>query len=206
MSIVERIESLYLWRGRRPYENGLHESVSVLEHGLQAAELAECDAAADTLVAAAFLHDIGQLLPLPPGADAIDDVHELRGVAYLAEAFGSEVLEPIRLHVQAKRYLVARGPGYEVQLSPASARDLALQGGPMTPFEVRLFEELPFAADAVQLRLYDDRARQPRRKTPSLRHFLDRLDGVMRQQSVVCAATWQPFDLGDASRSRHEHC
>ncbi len=179
MSIVERIESLFLWRGRRPYEGLLLEPVSVLEHALQAAQLAEWDDAADGLVIAALLHDIGQLLPLPPGADAIDDVHELRGVAFLAEAFGAEVLEPIRLHVQAKRYLVARHPGYEMRLSAASARALALQGGSMTPFEVRLFEELPFAADAVQLRLYDDRADAPGKRTPPLRYFLDKLEDVI---------------------------
>ena len=49
----------------------------------------------------------------------------------------------------------------------------------MTPFEVRLFERLPFAADAVQLRRYDDRAKQPGKRTPPLRHFLDTLDVVM---------------------------
>ena len=199
MSIIERIESLYLWRGRRPYEMELLEPISVLEHSLQAAQMAEWDDAAQALVAATFLHDIGRLLPLPPGADVIDDVHELRGVAFLAEAFEAEVIEPIRLHVQARRYLVARGAGYEVQLSPASAHALSLQGGPMTDFEVRLFLELPFAADAIQLRLYDDGARHPGKRTPPLRYFLDKLDKFLqpphRQRTTIGA-----FDAAQGHR------
>ncbi len=181
MSVIERIESLFLWRGRRAYEGEMLEPVSVLEHSLQAAQLAEWDDAGDALVIAAFLHDVGQLLPLPPGADHVDDVHELRAVSFLAEAFGAEVLEPIRLHVQAKRYLVARGPGYEMQLSPASAYTLGLQGGPMMPDEASLFEELPFAADAVQLRLYDDRAKQPGKRTPPLTYFLAKVEGFTQR-------------------------
>ncbi|HEX4235891.1 MAG TPA: phosphohydrolase [Caldimonas sp.] len=179
MTILERIEALYLWRGRRPCEPGLAKPVSVLEHSLQAAELAEWDDAGHTMIAAALLHDIGRLLPLPPGADDIDDVHELRAVAYLSEGFGASVLEPIRLHVQAKRYLAARASGYRLRLSPASTRSLALQGGPMSELDARLFEELPFAADAVQLRLYDDRAKQSRKRTPPLSHYLDGLGGLL---------------------------
>ena len=181
MSVIERIESLFLWRGRRAYEGERLEPVSVLEHSLQAAQLAELDDAAEALVVAALLHDIGQLLPLPPGADAVDDAHELRGASFLAEIFGTEVLEPIRLHVQAGRYLVARGPGYEMQLSPASAHTLSLRGGPLTPEEAGSFEELPFAADAVQLRLYDDRAKQPGKRTPPLRYFLCKAEDFLQR-------------------------
>ena len=176
MSVLERIESLYLWHGRRVCEHLCGEPFTVLEHALQTAQLAEWDDAGDAMIAAAFLHDVGQLLPLPPGADRVDDIHELRAVSFLAESFAADVLEPIRLHVQAKRYLVARDSRYEAGLTPASAHALAVQGGAMTAFEARLFEELPFAADAVQLRLYDDRAKVPGRKTPPLAYFLDLLE------------------------------
>lgn len=176
MSVLERIESLYLWHGRRVCEYLGGTPFTVLDHALQTAQLAEWDDAGDAMIAAAFLHDIGQLLPLPPGADRVDDVHELRAVSFLAESFEADVLEPIRLHVQAKRYLVARDPRYEAGLTPSSAHALAVQGGAMTAFEARLFEELPFAADAVQLRLYDDRAKVPGRKTPPLAYVLGLLE------------------------------
>lgn len=157
------------------------ELVSVLECSLQAAQLAGLDDAADALIVAAFLHDIGQLLPLPPGADAVDNAHESRGASFLAEIFGAEVLEPIRLHLRAGRYVVASGPGYEPQLSPASAHTLLSQGGPLKPEEARSFEELPFAADAVQLRLYDDRAKQRGKRTPPLRYFLCKAEDFMQR-------------------------
>ena len=184
MSVMERIESLYLYRGRQICEDIEGESVSLLEHVLQTAQLAEWDDAGEAMISAAFLHDIGQLLPLPPGADRVDDVHELRAVSFLAEAFASEVLEPIRLHVQAKRYLAGRDPRYAARLSPASARGLATHGGPMTPFEARLFEELPFAAEAVQLRLYDDRAKTPGRRTPPLDYYLGLLESYELRRSA----------------------
>ena len=182
MSVLERIESLYLYRGRRVCEEIDGAPFSVLEHALQTAQLADWDDAGGAMIAAAFLHDIGQLLPLPPGADRVDDVHELRAVSFLAEQFGSDVLEPIRLHVQAKRYLVCRDATYARNLSAASTHGLALQGGPMTPFEAALFEERPFAADAVQLRLYDDRAKRPGRRTPPLAYYLGLLEEHERKR------------------------
>lgn len=173
MSIMERIEALYLYRGRRICEHIDGTPFSVLEHALQAAQLAEQDDAGETMIAAAFLHDVGQLLPLPPDANSSDDVHELRAVAFLGQSFGRDVIEPVRLHVQAKRYLVARDRTYLQRLSAGSARSLAASGGPMTPVEAVWFEKLPFAGEAVALRLYDDRAKVPGRGTAALSHFLD---------------------------------
>lgn len=128
MSVIERIESLYLCRGRRSYEGDLRDSVSALDRALQTAQLAEWGEADEALTSAAFLHDIGQLLPTPPGAGPIDDVHGLRAVAFLSEASPAEVLEPVRLHVQAKRYLVSIDSGYAARLSPSSRLTLGLQG------------------------------------------------------------------------------
>jgi phosphonate degradation associated HDIG domain protein len=182
MSIVEQIESLFLCQGWSAYEGALLEPVSALEHALQAAQLAEWDDADESLVAAALLHDIGQLLPTPPGADLIDDVHELRAVAFLSEAFGPAVLEPVRLHVQAKRYLVALEPGYASCLSPASRATLVMQGGAMTAFEIQLFEALPLSADAVRLRRWDDKAKQPGKRTAPLPWYLSVLESLQQQR------------------------
>ena len=181
MSVIERIESLLLWRGRQVYEADAEEPMSALEHALQTAQLAEWDDAEAALVAAAFVHDIGRLLPTPPDADPADDVHELRAVAFLSEGFGSSVVEPVRLHVQAKRYLVARDPAYRARLSATSQRSLSLQGGPMTDFEIQLFESLPHADDAVRLRLWDDLAKQPGKRTAPLEYFLAMLEPLQRQ-------------------------
>ncbi len=195
MSVIERIESLLLWRGQRAYEADIGMSFSTLQHGLQTAQLAEWDDAEPSLVAAAFLHDIGQLLPTPPGADPIDDVHELRAVAFLSEAFGPCVVEPVRLHVQAKRYLVARDPTYLARLSTASRHALGLRGGPMTDFEIQLFESLPYADDAVRLRLWDDLARQPGKQTAPLEYFLALLEPLLLQPPAAAKLQIASFSV-----------
>ena len=58
---------------------------------------------------------------------------------WLAERFGPEVSEPVRLHVAAKRYLCAVEPDYFGKLSPDSVRSLGLQGGPMSADEIEAF-------------------------------------------------------------------
>ncbi|WP_312160471.1 phosphonate degradation HD-domain oxygenase [Phenylobacterium sp.] len=155
---VSNIFELVTLRGERHYGEG----VSVMEHLLQTAHHARADGAPDALVAACLLHDIGHLLQRH-GEDAadrgIDARHERIGAAWLARAFGPAVTEPVRLHVEAKRYLAAFEPGYFELLSPASAQSLALQGGPMTRAEADDFLSQAGAADAIRLRRYDEQGK-----------------------------------------------
>ena len=76
----------------------------------------------------------------------------------LGRRFGPATLEPIRLHVDAKRFLCAREPGYLEALSPDSQRSLQLQGGVFDSAQASAFEALPYAKDAVRLRRWDDTA------------------------------------------------
>ena len=178
--ILERIEHWFALHGATSYEGNRRESVSALNHALQCARLAE-DARADaSLVAAALLHDVGHFVAIADVGEMedVDDVHELRGVAVLVHDFPSAVIEPIRLHVAAKRYLTAVEPKYLRGLSPASVHSLAQQGGPMGPAELARFEALPFADDAVRLRRWDDLAKMPGMATPSLAYYLALLDEV----------------------------
>ncbi|MBX3619894.1 MAG: HD domain-containing protein [Rhizobacter sp.] len=179
MHDIDAIEALYLEHGQRPYDGQRRESVSALEHALQCAQLAEWARADDALVAAAFLHDIGHFVT-PVEGDLDDDRHETVALPALARLFGPAVLEPIRLHVAAKRYLVATDPQYLAALSPASVHSLGLQGGPMSAEEVAAFEATPHALDAVQLRRWDDLAKTPGQDTPSLDYYLALLEDVQR--------------------------
>ena len=116
------------------------------------------------LITAALLHDVGHLLhQLPDRApnDGVDDEHEQLAGRWLARWFGPEVVEPVRMHVDAKRYLCAVEPGYRETLSPPSLVSLALQGGPMTDSEVQAFRDSPHAAAAIALRRWDDAAKDP---------------------------------------------
>jgi phosphonate degradation associated HDIG domain protein len=179
--VLNRIAQLYQHAGRKPYDGGRRESVTALEHALQCAQLAEWAGADGPLVAAALLHDVGDLLTPAADTDAADNRHELRAREMLQGAFGADVLEPIRLHVAAKRYLVATEPPYRASLSPASLLSLQLQGGPMDEAEQRRFEEEPFAPQAVLLRRWDDAAKTPGKATPSLDYYMALLDEVREQ-------------------------
>ncbi len=150
------------------------EAVSQLEHALQCATLAETSDRPPAMIAACLLHDLGHLLH-HLGEDVaergLDDRHEYRAMPLLQPLFQPSVTEPIRLHVDAKRYLCAVDSTYWDTLSPASKRSLELQGGIFSPEAAALFIAQPYAEDAVQLRIWDDRAKFPQWPTPDLEHF-----------------------------------
>jgi len=159
------------------------EAVTQLQHALQCAQLAEKDGASPALVTAALLHDIGHLLE--DGFDEApqndeDGRHEDLGHAFLARWFGPEVTEPVRMHVAAKRYLCADEPGYLDGLSPSSRHSLMLQGGPMSKAEAAEFGAAPYADDAVRLRRWDDRGKDPAMETATLEHFLEYADRCVK--------------------------
>lgn len=180
---TERVAELFRQKGSSQYG---HEAVTQLEHALQSAWLAEKQGAGAELIAAALLHDIGHLLhELPDDApdDGVDDRHEVLGQRWLQEHFPASVVEPVRLHVDAKRYLCAVEPGYAALLSPPSAQSLVLQGGPMSPAEVKDFEANPYHRAAVTLRRWDDEAKDPQLNAPGIAHFAVYLDRVLSRHA-----------------------
>lgn len=151
------------------------EAVTQGEHALQAALLAEQAGASAELITAALLHDLGHLVHhLPDDAPdrGIDDHHEILAARRLARLFGPEVVEPVRMHVAAKRYLCAVEPEYWDSLSVPSRVSLELQGGPMSAVEVQSFREHPQCDAAVAVRRWDDQAKTAGLATPSLDHFV----------------------------------
>lgn len=161
--------------GRRGADLYGDEAVTQAQHALQCAQLAEDEGADAALIVAALLHDVGHLLEADYGSDLArqeDRYHENLGKAFLDKAFPPNVTEPVRLHVAAKRYLCAVDKAYRSTLSPASENSLQLQGGPMSDAEVAAFEALPFYAEAVRLRKWDDRGKDPQMQTGALEHFL----------------------------------
>lgn len=155
------------------------EEIFQLDHALQTAALARAAGAADSLVAAALLHDVGHLLDLADGDGrrdrTIDQRHEARGAAWLAGLFPPAVTAPIALHVRAKRYRVTVDPAYADVLSPGSTASLLRQGGPMDAAEVEAFEANPGWADAVVLRGWDDQAKVDGLGVPDLASYRDLL-------------------------------
>lgn len=170
-SEIQKILTLFNERGHSQYGG---EAVTQLQHALQTATLALADQAPVAQVVAALLHDVGHLLhDLPADApdQGVDDYHENLAARYLQDHFGPAVAEPVQLHVAAKRFLAATEPSYLAQLSAPSLQSLALQGGPMSTTEQEVFQQHPFFAEAVQLRRWDDLAKNPAAVTPAIEAF-----------------------------------
>jgi phosphonate degradation associated HDIG domain protein len=158
--------------------------VTQLEHALQTAHSAECAGADAALITAALLHDLGHLLNdqgETPTARGIDDVHQYAALPFLRPLFGDDVLEPIRLHVDAKRYLCAIEPVYYDGLSADSKRSLALQGGTYDAPAAAAFAVQPGALRAVALRRWDDAAKTAGLATPALAHFASIMEAAARR-------------------------
>jgi len=177
-TIVEFIGDIFDRRGAESY---LGERVTMSQHMLQAAQLAEEAGASERIIVAALLHDIGHYtneFPDDALAQGTDNLHEEAGARVLAPFFPDEVTDPIRHHVAAKRYLCATDPAYFDKLSPASVHTLNLQGGPMDADEVRRFAAEPNLDAILQVRIWDDAGKDPARQTPGFDHYAPMIQRV----------------------------
>ena len=159
---------------RRGGEEYLGEPVTMAQHMLQGAAIAQKQGLREEIIVAALLHDIGHFTS-EFGMFTMDDTsdrhHEDAGADLLAAFFPSVVTDCVRHHVAAKRYLCATREGYFDRLSTASVHSLTLQGGPMSADEVAAFETNPNLRDIIQVRFLDEAGKQPDMETPDFRHF-----------------------------------
>jgi phosphonate degradation associated HDIG domain protein len=151
------------------------EIVTQYEHAVQSAALAAQRSGNPALVVAALLHDVGHLLVAEhrdhSGFLARDLEHERVGAGWLSRTFGADVTEPIRMHVDAKRYLCSIEVAYYNGLSESSKRSFELQGGAMSADEIKAFLTPPAARVAIELRRIDDLAKQLGRVVPDAREY-----------------------------------
>jgi len=184
---IDQIVRLYRTEGAARY--GM-EAINQEQHALQCGLLAEQAGAGPELIAAALLHDLGHLLlqRVQASDEGKDDLHEYRCIPFLRGEFGDAVIEPIRMHVAAKRFLCQAEAGYWETLSAASSRSLELQGGAFTTLEAAAFLSQPYAMDAVDLRRWDDLAKSPTRATPGWDHFRGILQRASLRDDVKLAA------------------
>lgn len=173
MQLTEPAQAFDLLATRGDGAYGL-AGVTQLEHALQSAALAKSRGLGPALIVAALLHDIGHFLPagdVSLAEQGVDDRHEMAGPAMLARLFDADVLEPIRLHVPAKRWLCAVETDYFGRLAPDSVRSLTLQGGPMSAEEAAEFSLNPYADASAELRRIDDDAKIPGLRVPPLEAY-----------------------------------
>ncbi len=155
-------------------EEYLGEPVTMAEHMLQGATIAERNGLDEEIIVGALLHDIGHFTS-EFGTFSMDDTedrfHEEAGAQVLSSYFPSVIVDCVRHHVAAKRYLCATKPDYFKRLSEASVHSLNLQGGPMSPDEVADFERNPNLKKIIQVRYLDEAGKQADMETPDFWHF-----------------------------------
>ena len=170
-NIVAFIGDIFERRGDEEY---LGEPVTMAQHMLQGATIAEQNGQSEEIIVGALLHDIvhftSEFGTYQPD-DTEDRHHEDAGAEVLEQFFPSVITDCCRYHVAAKRYLCATKPEYFSRLSAASVHTLELQGGPMTPEEVAEFEVNPNIKEIIQVRYLDEAGKRADMVTPEFCHF-----------------------------------
>lgn len=173
---------------RRGHEEYLGEAVTMQQHMLQGATLAVNEGGSEELVVAALLHDIGHFTSEFGSFtmdDTVDRYHESAGAEILERFFPKLVVDCVRHHVAAKRYLCAVDASYHDALSVASQHSLKLQGGAMSRQEIEEFEKLEHLDDIVKVRLFDDAGKDPEMETPNFAYFAPMIKRVLTRDSLL---------------------
>ena len=169
MNIIDEIISNYL-NNKSLY---IGEKVTMSEHMIQTAMLAEKTNCSSNLVCSSLLHDYGHFILENPDdlvAKDKDGRHEDVGYEFLEKYFLEDVLGPIKYHVKAKKYLVREKKYYEL-LSEASKASLKLQGGVMSNEEAKKFERNKFFENSIKLRKFDEIAKESGLKIKSINDY-----------------------------------
>ncbi len=190
-TIVPFLQDIFERRGGEEY---LGEPVTMAQHMLQGATIAENNGMDEVIVVAALLHDVGHFTSefgMFTMDDTEDRLHEEAGAQVLAAFFPTLVTDCVRYHVAAKRYLCATRPEYLDRLSEASLHSLTLQGGPMTAEEVAAFEQNPNLKEIIQVRYLDEAGKRADMVTPDFSHFAPMVQRVVDHH---CEQTFSPRD------------
>jgi len=178
-AMIDRIFDLFARFG----DSGYGEDLSLGQHMLQSAALAEALGGSNSVIVAALLHDIGYFLQAEATGDADpgrDFAHESLGAAWLSRGFDEAVTAPIALHVAAKRYLCATETGYFDLLSAASKLSLSVQGGVMNAAEAEAFSRRAGFEAALLLRRCDDQGKDAALPTQTVDAYRPRLTALLR--------------------------
>jgi phosphonate degradation associated HDIG domain protein len=171
--IAKEVFDLYRKHGQADY---IGEPVSQVEHMVQSAQLAEKAGYNEEVVLAAFFHDIGHICQMDGQVEKMGlfgaKSHEEIGSKYLrSKGFSENICALVENHVAAKRYLTFANPEYYKQLSDASKKTLEYQGGKMSAEEAEAFKRDPLFAQSIQLRYWDEQAKEENQPMPPLEYF-----------------------------------
>ena len=177
MKIIDKIISNFI-NNKSLY---IGEKVTISEHMIQSAMIAENAKSSSNLICSCLLHDYGHFILEDPDKlvkKKIDGKHEDIGYEYLKRFFNKDVVEPIKYHVLAKRYL-AREKKYFNLLSDASKISLKLQGGVLNKKKSKEFEKKDFFKNSIKLRKFDEVAKRTDIKMKSIIEYKNLLNSQL---------------------------
>ena len=177
MDIIEKVISNFM-NNKSLY---IGEKITISEHMIQSAMIAENAKSSNNLICSCLLHDYGHFILEDPDKlvrKKVDGKHEEIGYEYLKKFFKKEVVEPIKYHVIAKRYL-AKDKKYYNSLSDASKISLKLQGGVLNKKESKEFEKKDFFKNSIKLRKFDEVAKRTDIKMKSIIEYKNLLNSQL---------------------------
>ena len=185
--IIDEVFDLYELHGGEDY---IGEPVSQLEHMSQSAQLAVEQGYDDEVVLAAFFHDIGHICVMQNASNSMDGYgikrHEKVGADYLrSKGFPERVAKLVESHVQAKRFLTYKYPEYYNSLSDASKKTLEFQGGRMEKDEADAFEADSLFETSIQMRKWDELAKETDVPIIDLNDLKDRARNVLARSLMI---------------------
>ena len=203
-TIEEKVNIVFSLFDKFGNQDYIGEPVSQTEHMVQAAMQAEKDGQSDEVILASLLHDIGHLVIFdhqeeqhntPNNNNSNNNKanittmgkvgvknHEKVGADYLRKLdIPYPIPELVEGHVQAKRYLTCINPEYHERLSSASRKSLQFQGGPMTHMESIVFKKNPLFQTFLDMRRYDDAAKETNIKIKDLQYYKEKLTKLLQQ-------------------------
>lgn len=107
--------------------------------------------------------------------------HKIVVYNYLkSKGFSEDVCNPVKLHVDSKRFLVGKDPEYHNMLSEASKKTLEYQGGKMNLNEITNFESEYEYKTALKIRKYDDMGKENKKYTEEFKkEFFEKMKQLM---------------------------
>ncbi|CAI9730543.1 Hypothetical predicted protein [Octopus vulgaris] len=166
------------------------EPVSIKEHMIQCAMLAEEENYSKEVILGAFFHDFGHFLQMEGKQNLmiVDGVvlgtsnHEKIAAEYLeARNFSPIICNITRHHVNAKRYLVFKNKSYYESLTEASKQTLQLQGGVMSEEEAGEFERQPMFDLIIQARKWDEEGKDPNKVLKPIEYYRNMCAGILKK-------------------------
>ena len=163
-------------------------NISLTNHSIQTArQLDEWSAGTASSIVAGLLHDYGHMINEHPCQINyhINNRHEILGARYLKHlGFPENILYPIRMHVQMKRYFKATQDDYK--LHDVANKSLILQGGIMDDInEINKLKNNKYFDQTAILRISDDSAYKEDIDVISIIEFGDCIEEVLSKSLTL---------------------